>query len=69
MDLNSQYKQLLTRLYPDKYVDLSQAPTAVTIALEDMEYDGLIEAESSGSLHYRLTPKGEQAKKEGKMPA
>lgn len=62
MDINPQYRVLLERLYPDRYVDLSQVNTASVIALEDMEFDGLIEAKEPGSLEYRLTPKGVQAK-------
>lgn len=62
MEINPQYKQLMERLHTDRYVDMSSQPTAVTIALEDMEYDGLIEAKQPGSLEYRLTQKGVQAK-------
>ncbi len=63
MEINPQYKLLLERLYETHYVDMSGVNTATTIALEDMEYEGLIEAKEPGSLEYRLTLKGAEAKK------
>jgi DNA-binding PadR family transcriptional regulator len=63
MEVNTQYKQLLELLHADTYVDMSRKPTAVTIALEDMEHDGLIEASEPGSLEYRLTEEGVRVKK------
>lgn len=62
MEVNPHYKLLLERLYENRYVDMSGVNTATTIALEDMEYEGLIEAKEPGSLEYRLTPKGVEAK-------
>jgi hypothetical protein len=62
MQVNNQYKQLLEQLYPDRYIDMAGAGTFVTIALEDMEFEGLIEAREPGSLEYRLTPRGVRAK-------
>jgi hypothetical protein len=64
MSANPQYRQLLNQLSADKYTDMSRAPTAVTIALEDMEFEGLIEPRESGSLEYRLTAKGIQMRDE-----
>jgi DNA-binding PadR family transcriptional regulator len=63
MELTAQYKQLLQRLSADEYVDMSGQPTSVTIALEDMEFDGLIEEREPGCLEYRLTPKGAEVKR------
>ncbi len=63
MEVNARYRQLLQQLDGETYVDMSRASTAVTIALEDMEFDGLIEAREPGSLEYRLTAKGVDARK------
>lgn len=63
MELTPQYKQLLQQLSEHEYVDMSKLPTAVTIALEDMEFDGLIEERETGSLEYRLTTKGADTKR------
>lgn len=62
MEKNAQYQQLLERLYPDRYVDMSGSSTFVTITLEDMEFDGLVEVQEPGSLAYRLTSKGASLK-------
>ncbi len=63
MELTAQYKQLLQRLFVDQYVDMARQPTSVTITLEDMEFDGLIEEREPGCLEYRLTPKGDEVKR------
>ncbi|NJN66911.1 MAG: hypothetical protein HC884_09420 [Chloroflexaceae bacterium] len=62
MEKNAQYQQLLERLFPDRYVDMAGSSTFVTITLEDMEFDGLVEAQEPGSLAYRLTPRGASLK-------
>lgn len=66
MDVNPQYRLLLEQLQSTTYLDMSRVNTATTIALEDMEFDGLIEAREPGSREYRLTPKGVQAKESWK---
>lgn len=64
MEVDAQYQQLLSQLDADRYKDMSRVGTAITIALEDMEHDGFIEAKEPGSLEYRLTEKGIKAKQE-----
>lgn len=62
MEVNEQYRLLLQQLAPNTYKDMSGSSTFVTITLEDMEFDGLVEPEEPGSLRYRLTPKGVEAR-------
>jgi hypothetical protein len=62
VEVNEQYRLLLQQLSPDTYKDMSGCSTFVTITLEDMEFDGLVEPEEPGSLNYRLTPKGVEAR-------
>lgn len=65
--MKEQYRLLLEQLSPDTYTDMSGRSTFVTVTLEDMEFEGLIEPREAGSLEYRLTPKGVEMKEQWKQ--